>query len=174
MRYKRNFDEMVRTLRRQVSINYRLFVRKDHHSTYDPRHKLAPIATVTYFVTKVYDKICVILRYDDVTERITLDRVVLAPQSEDHNFRSSQATKRPQTVKDLIRRSRQGNGISIDDELDLPGLMTRSRSKAKESRNHSTESSRHEPATEPGKKPSTPQTEQWTMSRILMALTYIQ
>lgn len=78
-RYKRDFDKKVRLPRERITKGVRVFVRKDHNPANEPSHKLAPIATGPYQVTEADDKTCVIKKDGDLTERVTLDRVVLAP-----------------------------------------------------------------------------------------------
>lgn len=57
-----------------------IYIKKYYYLTDDPRHKLTPISTGPHEVAEVNDKTCIILKEENVTERIMLDRLVLAPQ----------------------------------------------------------------------------------------------
>lgn len=80
LRYKRDFDEKVKLPQKQVIEGSLVFNTKDYHPTDETRHKLAPIAIGTHEVVESDDTTCVIMRGDGITERINLDRVVLAPR----------------------------------------------------------------------------------------------
>lgn len=80
LRYKLNFDERVIIPQLKVSLGSKVFAKKDDNTRSKRIQKLEPIATGTYKGIEVDDKTCVILRDDNVTESINLDRVVLAPQ----------------------------------------------------------------------------------------------
>lgn len=80
LRYKLYFDERVRIPKENFKTVSQVFIRKEYNPTDDPKQKLAQISTGPYLVTEVDDKICVILLYNNIDERVTLDIVVLAPQ----------------------------------------------------------------------------------------------
>lgn len=61
-------------------IGSQVFIRKYHHPIAEPNHKLVQIETITYNATDVYEKTYLVLRDNNITERLFLDRMVLNPQ----------------------------------------------------------------------------------------------
>ena len=79
-RYKKNFDNRIGTPKDDIVVGCRVFVRKDYFNPKKERkHKLSPVVTGPYLVRQV-DKHTVVIQIEDKTrERVSKDRVVLAP-----------------------------------------------------------------------------------------------
>lgn len=80
--YKWKFDKRVKITRNNVRVYYLVFIKKDYNPTNDPNYKLARIEAGTYKVTEVDEKKCEIVRDEKITEKISLDRVVIAPKTD--------------------------------------------------------------------------------------------
>lgn len=80
LRYKADFEDLFRIPIDNVKTGSQVFIHNDYSPTDDPKHYLAPISTEPYEVTEVDENTCVIVSDNNITERVTLDRVVLAPQ----------------------------------------------------------------------------------------------
>ncbi len=79
VRYKKAFDSRMRNQKDHILVDDYVFTRRDYTATGDgTTPKLAAIADWPYKVRGVTDDTCVIYRGDE-TERLSLDRVVLAP-----------------------------------------------------------------------------------------------
>lgn len=77
-RYKANFDQHVRPTARPIGVGDWVYVRSDYEGEQGKRHKLAPVAHGPYVVNKVDDSTVVVL-INDCLERVSRDRVALAP-----------------------------------------------------------------------------------------------
>lgn len=96
--YNNNFDIRFKVPKQTMKIGFQEFIRKDKHPTNYSNHKFSLIATGPYNVTEVDVKTCVIFRENNVTERISLNRLVLAPQDysttgEEQNINNSRILK---------------------------------------------------------------------------------
>lgn len=102
----------------------KIFIRKDHNPIKEQNHKLAPIDTGPYNVTEVDEKASVILIEKNVTERISLDRVVLAPQ--DHStIVGGQETNKSRELKVLSHETDEYRGLAVQEETARsPGVIT--------------------------------------------------
>lgn len=149
LRHKRNFVEKVKLPLNKVSTGSLVFIWKDFHPTDEPNHNLASIATGPHKDTEKDDKICVILGDNNVTERITLDRIVLAPQVELPQHNDAEEAGQPQGIDVPIRSTNEGKGILMDnDHKEHPGIITRSMVKESQSDTRETEKETI-PTTEP-------------------------
>ena len=79
-RYKNNLDNRIGTPKEDIAVECHVFIRKDYFNPKkERRHKLSPVVTGPYLVRHV-DKHTVVLEIEDKTrERVSRDRVVLAP-----------------------------------------------------------------------------------------------
>ena len=78
-RYKRNFDARLRLPVQQISEGSFVFVRRDHTPRTESRHKLAPVADGPFEVVGA-DEHTVVVKIDENVERVSRDRVELAPK----------------------------------------------------------------------------------------------
>ena len=81
-RYKRNFDRRLRNSNEDPKPGSYVFLRKEHYNTTESRHKLAPIATGPHKVVSLEGRTLVI-QIGDRQERVSRDRVSLAPTPRD-------------------------------------------------------------------------------------------
>ena len=79
-RYKKNFDNRIGTRKDDIVVGCNVFIRKDSFNPKKERkHKLSSVVTGPYLVRQV-DKHTVVIEIEDKTrERVSKDRVVLAP-----------------------------------------------------------------------------------------------
>ena len=78
-RYKRNFEARLRRPVQQISEGSFVFVRRDHTPKTESRHKLAPVANGPLEVVGA-DEHTVVVKIDENVERVSQDRVELAPK----------------------------------------------------------------------------------------------
>ena len=79
-RYKNNFDNRIGTPRDDIVVGCHVFVRKVYFNPKKKRkHKLSPVVTGPYLVLQVVKHTVVIEIEDKTRERVSKDRVVLAP-----------------------------------------------------------------------------------------------
>lgn len=78
-RYRKNLKARVRRVNFPVTAGKTGFVRKDHAAAEEPRRKLAPLNSGPFKVSEVDEKTCLILRGNNIAQRVPLDRVVVAP-----------------------------------------------------------------------------------------------
>lgn len=82
-RYKRDFDSRLCIPRPKIRTGAQIFVRKDYaNPRTETKHKLAPVATRPYKVLEAVDYTVVIRTLQGRMERISHDRVVVAPPQE--------------------------------------------------------------------------------------------
>ena len=77
-RYKRNFDARLLPVQ-QISEGSFVFIRRDHTPRTESRHKLAPVADGPFEVVGA-DEHTVVVKIDENVERVSRDRVELAPK----------------------------------------------------------------------------------------------
>ena len=77
-RYKRNFDSRLRKPKYDIPVGSYVFLRKEQGTATEPKHKLAQVATGPYAV-KQSDSNTVVIAIGDQEERVSRDRVELAP-----------------------------------------------------------------------------------------------
>ena len=82
-RYKRNFDARLRKPNYDIPAGSYVFLRKEQGTATEPKHKLAQVATGPYAV-KQSDRNTVVIAISDQEERVSRDRVELAPSPIDH------------------------------------------------------------------------------------------
>ncbi len=80
-RMKRNYDERLRRHRDVIKPGDFVFLRTERRDDNETRHKLAAIAEGPYRVESVRGNTVVIVYPDDKVERVSMDRVTLAPKS---------------------------------------------------------------------------------------------
>ncbi len=78
-RYKKNFDARLRRQTEKIRKEDSVFLRVERRSEKDVRHKLAAVAEGPFRVVEVKDSTVVIEKPDRSVERVSRDRVVLAP-----------------------------------------------------------------------------------------------
>ncbi len=79
-RYKKNFDDRLRRQKENIKMDDSVFLRVERRSEKDVRHKLAAVADGPFKVIEVDTKTVVIEKPDKTVERVSRDRVVLAPE----------------------------------------------------------------------------------------------
>ena len=77
-RYKRNFDARLRKPKYDIPVGSYVFLRKEQGTATEPKHMLAQVATGPYAV-KQSDRNTVVIAIGDQEERVSRDRVELAP-----------------------------------------------------------------------------------------------
>ena len=82
-RYKRNFDARLRKPKYDIPVGSYVFLRKEQGTATEPKHKLAQVATGPYAV-KQADRNTVVIAIGDQEERVSRDRVELAPSPMEH------------------------------------------------------------------------------------------
>ena len=82
-RYKRNFDARLRKPKYDIPVGSYVFLRKEQGTATEPKHKLAQVATGPYAV-KQSDRNTVVIAIGDQEERVSRDRVELAPSPMEH------------------------------------------------------------------------------------------
>ena len=89
-RYKANFDRRLRRAREEIVARSRVFVRKDYaNPRTDVKHKLATVTTGLYEVIEANSG-TVVIGDGEKRERVSRDRVVLAPGGTMANRSNSQ------------------------------------------------------------------------------------
>ena len=122
-RYKRNFDARLRLPVQEIRKGLFVFVRRDHTPRTESRHKLAPVADGPFEVLEANSDTVVVKTGDDV-ERISRDRVELAPtpnlvQQQD----SVSANAEQEPAEQGMAVALPPNSTEIDDYQ--PGIWTR-------------------------------------------------
>ena len=82
-RYKRNLDARLRKPKYGIPVGSYVFLRKEQGTATEPKHKLAQVATGPYAVEQS-DRNTVVIAIGDQEERVSRDRVELAPSPMDH------------------------------------------------------------------------------------------
>ena len=82
-RYKRNFDARLRKPKYDIPVGSYVFLRKEQGTATEPKHKLAQVTTGPYAV-KQSDRNTVVIAIGDQEERVSRDRVELAPSPMEH------------------------------------------------------------------------------------------
>ncbi|CDF38512.1 unnamed protein product [Chondrus crispus] len=82
-RYKRNFDARLRNPQYEIPPGSYVFLRKEQGTASEPKHKLAQVATGLYHVRRS-DQHTVVIAIGDQEERVSRDRVELAPSPMDY------------------------------------------------------------------------------------------
>ena len=82
-RYKRNFDARLRKPKYDIPVGSYVFLRNEQGTATEPKHKLAQAATGPYAV-KQSDRNTVVIAIGDQEERVSRDRVELAPSPMDY------------------------------------------------------------------------------------------
>ena len=82
-RYKRNFDARLRKPKYDIPVGSYVFLRKEQGTATEPMYKLAQVATGPYAVKKS-DRNTVVIAIGDQEERVSRDRVELAPSPMEH------------------------------------------------------------------------------------------
>lgn len=124
--YKREFYQRVAIPRNRVTIGSPVFVRKYYHRSDEPGHKLEPLSTGPHTVTEVNEKTCVILRNVNISERISLDRIVLAPEVGTLELRNTVETKWSQLcLKKVWKIHTKTLIVPQDDTTNTQGVVTR-------------------------------------------------
>ena len=77
-RYKRNFDARLRKPKYDIPVGSYVSLRKDQGTATELKHKLAQVATGLYAVEHS-DRNTVVIAIGDQKERVSRDRVELAP-----------------------------------------------------------------------------------------------
>ena len=93
VRYKRNYDRLLRRQREEIREGDSVFLRVERRNEADTRHKLAAVADGPFQVQGVSNNTVVIARPDNTVERVSRDQVTLAPEQ--------------LPVRDLQNRTRQ-------------------------------------------------------------------
>lgn len=62
----------------RVTSGVRVFMKRDYNPLKDPSHKLAPIPKGPYLATEADENTCLIKKDRNITERVNMDRVILA------------------------------------------------------------------------------------------------
>ena len=100
VRYKRNYDQHLRKQTEVIKTDDYVFLRVERRDETMTRHKLAPLAEGPFKVVDVTGKTVVIERPDFSVERVSRDRVVLAPRP--RTLPEIQNVIRPMTDEELI------------------------------------------------------------------------
>ena len=123
-RYKRNFDAWLRLPVQQISKASFVFLRRDHTLRTESRHKLAPVANGPFEVVGA-DEHTVAVKIDENVERVSRDRVQLAPKPAEavtqdtvQDTSGANAAPAPTGLASIIPRTQR-------DADDLPGTWTR-------------------------------------------------
>ena len=80
-RMKRNYDERLRRHREVIKPGDFMFLRAERRDENETRHKLAALAEGPYRVESVQGNTVVIVYHDNKVQRVSKDRVTLAPKS---------------------------------------------------------------------------------------------
>lgn len=110
-RYKRNFDVRLRKQKYEIPVGSYVFLRKEQGTATEPKHKLAQVATGPYLVKKS-DQHTVVIAIGDQEERVSRDRVELAPSPMDY----VPVTGLRQALQFLSETNGDGQGNVSDDE----------------------------------------------------------
>ena len=123
-RYKRNFDARLRLPVQRISEGSFVFLRRDHTPRTESRHKLAPVADGPFKVVGA-DEHTVVVKIDENVERVSRDRVELAPKPAEpvtqdtvQDTSGANAAPTPTGLASIIPRTQR-------DADDLPGTWTR-------------------------------------------------
>ena len=99
-RYKKNYDQRLRRQSEVIKEDDYVYLRIERRDDKLTRHKLAPVAEGPYQVIQSTGNTVVIERPDSSVERVSRDRVVLAPQP--RTQAEIQDVIRPMTDEELI------------------------------------------------------------------------
>ena len=110
-RYKRNFDARLRKPKYDIPSGFYVFLRKEQGTASEPKHKLAQVATGLYQVRKS-DPNTVVIVIGDQEERVSRDRVELAPSPLDY----APVTGLQQAPQFLSGTNDEREGSAADDE----------------------------------------------------------
>ena len=98
-RYKRNYDARLRKQNETIKKNDHVYLRVERRDENEHRHKLAAVAEGPFKVMETHDKTVVIERNDKTIERVSRDRVALAPTPK--TLEELQNVVRPMTDEEL-------------------------------------------------------------------------
>ena len=110
-KYKRNFDARLRKPKYDIHVGSYVFLRKEQGTATEPKHKLAKVATGPYAV-KQSDRNTVVIVIGDQEERVSRDRVELAPSPTDY----APVTGLRQALQFLSRTNDDEEGSTAGDE----------------------------------------------------------
>ena len=99
-RYKRTFDKRLRKQNENIVTGDSVFVRREIRDDNLTRHKFAPLADGPFKVVKSDNRVVTIERPDGTVERMSRDRVTVAPPIQDPDTVTD--TLRPMTYEELI------------------------------------------------------------------------
>ncbi len=99
-RYKRNYDARLRKQRETIKANDTVYLRKERRDESEHRHKLATLAEGPFKVKSATRQTVVIERTDGTLERVSRDRVTIAPDIRDGA--TIQETIRPMTDDEIV------------------------------------------------------------------------
>ena len=136
-RYKRNYDTRLRKQSETIKMDDYVYLRVERRDENEHRHKLAAVAQGPYKVIETKGKTVVIEREDNTVERVSRDRVVLAPKP--RTVQEIQQAVRPMTDEQLTQNaypvSQKTNLQDINEPPEGTNLNTnrrRTRSRTKE------------------------------------------
>ena len=134
-RYRRNFDARLRRSNETIRRGDKVFVKRDHTPRTQTRHKLAPVADGPFRVLDANED-TVVVDIDGEVERISRDRVALAPASqevidpiagetnEEVDSDNEDSPIEEQTQEDIPQNENQNDA---EEELDIPNAKTSQR-----------------------------------------------
>ena len=111
-RYKRTFDNRLCRQKEQVRAGDSIFLRIEKRDDSQTGHKLAPLAEGPLKVIEANNRVVTIERTDGTIERVSRDRVTLAPPAQTED--STIETVRPMTDAELIPTE-----ITVNEEMNL-------------------------------------------------------
>ena len=110
--YKRTFDNRLRRQKEQVTEGDSVFLRIEKRDDSQTHHKSAPLAEGPLKVIEANSRVVTIERTDGTIERVSRDRLILAPPA--HTEDSTIETVRPMKDTELIPTE-----ITVNEETNL-------------------------------------------------------
>lgn len=116
-RYKKTYDRRLRNRQEKILPGNNVYLRVEKRDENQTRHKLAAVAEGPYPVQSIHDNTVVIQRPDNSVERVSKDRVTLAPKQMD--AKETQSRVSPMTVEEL-----QPHEYPVDTQVNLKDVVT--------------------------------------------------
>ncbi len=117
-RYKRNYDKRLRRHRERIQKDDTVFLRVERRDESLSRHKLAAVAEGPFVVDSVKGNTVVILRSDGSVERVSRDRVTLAPTQ-------ISASAAREIVRPLTDEELDPGAFPVDEDINLNDIITK-------------------------------------------------